>query len=160
MKETLELRVTGLCDGISPVTGEFPAQRSSNTEKISIWWRHHVVTSSVYRSCDGKLGSPVAFVPLVRGHATKSRRRRGHPERHRRRRMVPPLQALILQRKPLTEHTRGHVIDSMYWEWEFFKVTFIVTVCTLKVVSLTVFNACGGENSVLMTLSIQYVAIK
>ena len=26
----------------SPVTGEFPAQRVSNTENVSIWWRHHV----------------------------------------------------------------------------------------------------------------------
>ena len=24
-----------------PVTGEFPAQRASNTEHFSIWWRHH-----------------------------------------------------------------------------------------------------------------------
>ena len=23
------------------VTGEFPAQRASNAENISIWWRHH-----------------------------------------------------------------------------------------------------------------------
>ena len=38
-----ELRVTGLCGGNSPVTGEFPAQRASNGENVSIWWRHHVV---------------------------------------------------------------------------------------------------------------------
>ena len=25
----------------SPVTGEFTAQRSSNAENVSIWWRHH-----------------------------------------------------------------------------------------------------------------------
>ena len=30
----------------SPVTGEFPAQRASNTENISIWWRHHVMLNS------------------------------------------------------------------------------------------------------------------
>ena len=24
-----------------PVTGEFPAQRASNAENVSIWWRHH-----------------------------------------------------------------------------------------------------------------------
>ena len=30
-----------LCAGNSPVTGEFPAQRASNTENASIWWRHH-----------------------------------------------------------------------------------------------------------------------
>ena len=36
-----KLSVTGLCDGNSPVTGEFPAQRASNAWNISIWWRHH-----------------------------------------------------------------------------------------------------------------------
>ena len=41
-KKTSKLRVTGLCAGKSPVTGEFPAQRPSNAETISIWWRHHV----------------------------------------------------------------------------------------------------------------------
>ena len=40
-KETLKLRVTGLCAGNSPVTGEFPTQRGSNAENVSIWWRHH-----------------------------------------------------------------------------------------------------------------------
>ena len=40
-KETSKLRVTGLCAGKSPVTGEFPAQRASNAENVSIWWRHH-----------------------------------------------------------------------------------------------------------------------
>ena len=25
------------------VTGEFPAQKASNSENASIWWRHHVV---------------------------------------------------------------------------------------------------------------------
>ena len=40
-KKTSKLRVTGLCVGNSPVTGEFPAQMASNAENISIWWRHH-----------------------------------------------------------------------------------------------------------------------
>ena len=35
-KKTSKLRVTGLCEGNSPMTGEFP----SNTENVSIWWRH------------------------------------------------------------------------------------------------------------------------
>ena len=30
LKEASKLRVTGLCEGNSPVAGEFPAQRSSN----------------------------------------------------------------------------------------------------------------------------------
>ena len=33
--------VTGLCEGNSPVTGEFPTQRASNVENVSIWWLHH-----------------------------------------------------------------------------------------------------------------------
>ena len=35
-KKTSKLRVTGLCEGNSPVTGEFPAQRASNAENVSI----------------------------------------------------------------------------------------------------------------------------
>ena len=27
--------------GDSPVTGEFPAQKTSNAENVSIWWHHH-----------------------------------------------------------------------------------------------------------------------
>ena len=40
-KKTSKLRVTGLCAGNSPGTGEFPAQMASNAENVSIWWRHH-----------------------------------------------------------------------------------------------------------------------
>ena len=41
-KKTSKFRVTGLCVGNSPGTGEFPAQMASNAENVSIWWRHHV----------------------------------------------------------------------------------------------------------------------
>ena len=41
-KKTSKPRVTGLCEGNSLETGEFPAQRVSNAENVSIWWRHHV----------------------------------------------------------------------------------------------------------------------
>ena len=40
-KKTSKLRVTGLCAGNSPEAGEFPTQRASNAENVSIWWRHH-----------------------------------------------------------------------------------------------------------------------
>ena len=40
-KKTSKLRVTGLCVGNSPVTGEFPTQMASNAENVSIWWRRH-----------------------------------------------------------------------------------------------------------------------
>ena len=41
-KKRAKLRVTGLCKGNSPVIGEFPAQKASNAENVSIGWRHHV----------------------------------------------------------------------------------------------------------------------
>ena len=40
-KKTSKLRVTGLCEGNSPVPSEFPAQRASDAKNVSIWWRHH-----------------------------------------------------------------------------------------------------------------------
>ena len=67
-KKTSKLRVTGLCEGNSPVTGTFSAQRASNTEIASIWWRHHVevslwhvfILNGAYRFRHGQL-HPVAF---------------------------------------------------------------------------------------------------
>ena len=46
-KKTSKLRVTGLCAGNSPGTGEFPAKMASNAENVSIWWRHHVLFLSL-----------------------------------------------------------------------------------------------------------------
>ena len=51
-KKTSMLRVTGLCAGNSPVTGEFPAKRASNAENVSIWWRHHDYTTMMPLSHD------------------------------------------------------------------------------------------------------------
>ena len=59
-KKTSNLRVTGLCEGNSPVTGEFPAQMASNAENGSIWWRHHGLR---FRN-SGKL-APFKFVQSV-----------------------------------------------------------------------------------------------
>ena len=42
-KKTSKLRVTCLCGGNSLVTDEFPTQRASNVENVSMWWCHHVV---------------------------------------------------------------------------------------------------------------------
>ena len=39
-KKISKLRVTCLCAGNSPVTSEFPAQKASNAENVSFWWRH------------------------------------------------------------------------------------------------------------------------
>ena len=40
-KKTLKHCVTGFCEGNSPDTGEFPAQRASNAKNVSLKWRHH-----------------------------------------------------------------------------------------------------------------------
>ena len=40
-QKTSKLLVTGLCEGNSPVSDEFPAKMVSNAENVSIWWRHH-----------------------------------------------------------------------------------------------------------------------
>ena len=50
-KKTSKLRVTGLCVGNSPETGEFPAQMASNAENISIWWRHHDTPNNSITTC-------------------------------------------------------------------------------------------------------------
>ena len=52
-KKTSKRRVTGLCEGNSLKTGEFPAQRASTAENVSIWWRRHVETPSrsLWRHC-------------------------------------------------------------------------------------------------------------
>ena len=42
-----KLRVAGLCEGISLVTGEIPAQRASNVEYVFIWWRHDTNTCTL-----------------------------------------------------------------------------------------------------------------
>ena len=53
-KKTSKLRVTGLCAGNSPVTGEFPAQRASTAEDISIWWRHRDISGPDIDISDSK----------------------------------------------------------------------------------------------------------
>ena len=50
-KKTWKLRVTSLCAGNSPGTGEFPAQMASYAENHSIWWRHHVNWCNYYTYC-------------------------------------------------------------------------------------------------------------
>ena len=47
-KKTSKHRVTDLCEGNTPVTGEFPAQRASNAEDVSIWWRHRELHISLF----------------------------------------------------------------------------------------------------------------
>ena len=65
-KKTTKLRVTGLCARNSPVPDEFPAQRASNVENVSIWWCHHEIDSS----------DVFSWLPQVHGVV---RRRGNHP---------------------------------------------------------------------------------
>ena len=47
-KKSSKLGVTCLCEGNSSVTGEFPTQRASNAENVSIWWRHDCASWHTY----------------------------------------------------------------------------------------------------------------
>ena len=58
-KQTSKLRVTGLCVGNLPGTGEFPAQMASYTENVSIWWRHHGMRQVI------RITSAVLFITIV-----------------------------------------------------------------------------------------------
>ena len=66
-KKTSKLSFASLCAEISPVTGEFPAQRASNAENVSIWWRHHELLSTCHactclmHSADGGATCPVQY---------------------------------------------------------------------------------------------------
>ena len=62
-KETPKLRVTGLCAGNSPAVGEFPAQRDSNAENVSNWWRHHGLITMV-ASNRGSSGHGMGLIGL------------------------------------------------------------------------------------------------
>ena len=37
MSAMVKAPVTGICVGNSPVAGEFPSQKASNAENVSIW---------------------------------------------------------------------------------------------------------------------------
>ena len=68
-KKTSKLRVDSLCAGNSLVTGEFLAQRASNTENVSIWWRHHVIMWETMSGCIKPLTTAifkVTFPKLIR----------------------------------------------------------------------------------------------
>ena len=65
-KKTSKLIVTGLCDGNSPGTSEFPAQMASNAENVSIWWRHHAGTLLLHQKITHDVH--VYFIPHFNGH--------------------------------------------------------------------------------------------
>ena len=56
-KKTSKLYITGLCEGNSPVTVEFPEQMASNAEDVSIWWCHY----AEMRPCNWKATETIGF---------------------------------------------------------------------------------------------------
>ena len=64
-QKTSKLRDTGLCEGNSPVTGEFPTQRASNVENVSIWWRHHDLPSTENDTSASRLELKNNFLSLA-----------------------------------------------------------------------------------------------
>ena len=62
-KKTSELGVTGLCEGDSPATSEFPAQRASNVENDFIWGRHHGLL--VMWQSKGQGNQQACFLPIA-----------------------------------------------------------------------------------------------
>ena len=68
IKETSKVRVTGLCAGNSPSTGEFPTQMARNAENVSIWWRHH---ETLLILCEWN--APICFVFLDNQNTMRSR---------------------------------------------------------------------------------------
>ena len=81
-KKTSKLRVTGLCAGNSPGTGEFPAQMAINTENVSIWWRHHFIPihwdslTGIHKTRDNR--SSASEVTLKAKGCTWQSANRGH----------------------------------------------------------------------------------
>ena len=56
-KKTSKLRVTGLCEGNSPMTDESPQKMVSYAENVSIWWRHDVESSDQLIGLDNGFSS-------------------------------------------------------------------------------------------------------
>ena len=72
-KKTSKLRVTGLCEGNSPVTGEFPAQRASSAEifpfddviRQTYAWLSSIIYSRSYRD---EIPLDMFLLSVVRKH--------------------------------------------------------------------------------------------
>ena len=85
-KKKSKLRVTGFYEGNSPVTREFSAQRASNRENASIWWRHHVLVLFIeWSSRDHKVRKDkikqTSDLPFIRS-PLGTRRRNIYPDSH------------------------------------------------------------------------------
>ena len=72
-EKNIKLRVTGLCEGNSPVIGEFPAQRASNAENASIWWRHQSLKFQLsFFNCHLSTVKIIDWIASLRKHPFKT----------------------------------------------------------------------------------------
>ena len=77
LKKASKPRVIGLSEGNSTVTGEVPAQRASNVENVSIWWRHrdNSVSCIVWHQLSSCAGAGVGYIIKTALETTKAFRR-------------------------------------------------------------------------------------
>ena len=85
-----KLRVTGLCEenSNSPVIGELPAQRASNAENVSVWWRHHGMSKHhsaslpAWRYCSDRYQMAVNYVSGIQIKSSKCNQHGSFPRLH------------------------------------------------------------------------------
>ena len=103
-KKTWKLRVTGLCAGNSPGTGEFPAQMASNAENVSIWWRHHGWGNKMAATFQKTACTIMFFWRLPHLYCPTE----VHPEITRTSALVWIMTCCLLRTRPLNQWWRGH----------------------------------------------------
>ena len=64
-KKTSKLRVTGLCAGNSPGTGEFPAQMASNSEYVSISYKYNNFTYVIFLYTNRSIQYPQKLTEML-----------------------------------------------------------------------------------------------
>ena len=62
IKKNINASCTGLCEGNSPLTDEFPVQGASNPENVSIWWRHHESADAIIWAYTHEISKPYVFL--------------------------------------------------------------------------------------------------
>ena len=118
-KKTSKLRVTGLCVGNLPVTGDFPAQKATNAENVSIWWRHRNFLHMAFWMESFDLPNPLhwrhmgAMASRVTGNSTDCS---AVPSGKQVRRQVVHVTALCEGKPPVTScSNKGPVMWKVYY---------------------------------------------
>ena len=70
----IQTQIKGNTKALRHIPGEFPAQRTSNAENVSIWWRHHVMNQTMHTyetlRTSQEYGNLIA-VPLLSGGGSR-----------------------------------------------------------------------------------------